>query len=148
MRVELLYVFSFPCGICRSASLPSYTLVLTSCSRAVTQFVLDGIDEKLRAKQNSLFVLIFAFAMGLYLWLYVLDVNKYTYICMRVYFLNCCPASGSVASLDMMSAMAIRERVDIEINIGDNLQRLNLFLGIPVENGCGISRMCKLKKRK
>lgn len=49
---------------------PSITLcraacVLPSCSRALTQFVVDGIDEKLRAKQNSLFVLIFAFAIAL-----------------------------------------------------------------------------------
>lgn len=66
--------------------------------------------------------------------------------CICWYFLNCCPDSGSVASPDMLAASATRERVDIEINIG-NLQRLYLFLGMRVENGCGISRKCKLTKK-
>lgn len=37
------------------------------------------------------------------------------------------------------SIRSTRERVDIEINIA-NLQRLNLFLGMRVENGCGTSK--------
>lgn len=79
---------------------------------------------------------------------YVLDVLICLSIhgCICWYFLNCCPDSGSVASPDMLAASATRECVDIEINIG-NLQRLYLFLGMRVENGCGISRKCKLTKK-